>query len=197
MTRDQAIELLRAEADKERQAATSRRDSASAMDSMTLADAKDAAAMATRMTGRKHTVGTPREWKESARIDRACADQCEQLAAAIDLAVDALLTAPVPAGEKDHGAGLIHQAIPDVAGTEPRLNEWVAPEGYWAYHELVIAEVRKQLLARGIPRTFKERDAIAMAVRFFDVECTYDEDFARGDVPAEVAESNINAADWE
>lgn len=72
------------------------------------------------------------------------------------------------------------------------------PEGYWAYHERVIAEVRKQLLARwGVPKTFKERDALAMAVRFFDVECTYDEDFTRGDDPAEVAESNIDCADWE
>ena len=98
--------------------------------------------------------------------------------------------------DDDQGAGLIGQTIPTGAETEPRPNEWVAPKGYWAYHELVIAEVRKQLLARGIPRTFKERDALAMAVRFFDVECTYDEDFARGDDPADVAEANIDAADW-
>lgn len=75
--------------------------------------------------------------------------------------------------------------------------EAASAEGYWAYHELVIAEVRKLLVTRWRPRTFKERDALAMAVRFFDVECTYDEDFARGDDPAEVAEANIDAADWE
>jgi len=79
-----------------------------------------------------------------------------------------------------------------------RATEWVAPEGYWAYHELVIAEVRKQLLARaGTPKTFKERDALAMAVRFFDVECTYDEDFKNNEDPAEVAGNNIECADWE
>jgi hypothetical protein len=99
--------------------------------------------------------------------------------------------------EKDLGAGLIGQIASPSEGTEAHPTEYVLPEGYWAYHELVIAEVRKQLLARGTPRTFKERDAIAMAVRFFDVECTYDEDFARGDNPADVAEANIEAADWE
>src|SRR3990167_1287047 len=120
MTRDQAIELLRAKADKERQAATSRRDSAWAMDGMTLADAKDAAAMATRMTGRKHTGGAPREWKESARIDRACAVKCEQLAAAIDLAVDALLTAPAPEGEDEKALSRSDQPQPGSGDADPR-----------------------------------------------------------------------------
>ena len=76
--------------------------------------------------------------------------------------------------------------------------EWQAPEGYWDYHERVVAEVRKNLLKRyGHPTTHSERDKLAMAVRFFDVECTYDEDFKNNEDPAEVAEANIECADWE
>lgn len=77
-------------------------------------------------------------------------------------------------------------------------NEWVAPEGYWAFHEQVVAEVRKNLLARwGHPATFAQRQALASAVMFFDVQCTYDAEFKDGDDPAEVAEANIEAGDWE
>ncbi len=86
----------------------------------------------------------------------------------------------------------------DPTQTQDERQEWIAPEGYWAFHELVVAEVRKNFLARwGHPTTFKQRDSLAMAVRFFDVECTYEEDFAEKNDPAEVAEANIDAADWE
>lgn len=65
---------------------------------------------------------------------------------------------------------------------------------YRVYHQRVVDEIRKQLVARWPPRTSRERNQLERNIRFFDEQCDYIDDFDQGAEPSEVAEANIDAA---
>ena len=67
---------------------------------------------------------------------------------------------------------------------------------YESYHKRVVDAVRKNLTARWPPTTDAEREHLDRQVAFFDLECDYHDAFARADDPEEVADENIDAAEW-
>ena len=67
---------------------------------------------------------------------------------------------------------------------------------YEAYHAKVVEAVRRNLSARWPPTTDAEREHLERQVAFFDKECDYHDEHERGDEPDEVAEDNIESADW-
>lgn len=69
---------------------------------------------------------------------------------------------------------------------------------YVAYHQRVVAAVKASFIRRfGQPKTVDEQEQFDHNVRFFNEQCTYDDEWRRGDDPEEAAEDNIVSADWE
>lgn len=67
---------------------------------------------------------------------------------------------------------------------------------YEDYHRHVVKAVRKHLMARWPPATDAEQQHLERQVAFFEHECDYHDEHAREDDPDEVAQANIDAADW-
>lgn len=68
---------------------------------------------------------------------------------------------------------------------------------YATYHTAVIDAIKRSFVRRfGQPKTIAEQEQFDRNVRFFDEQCTYDDEWRRGDDPGETAEDNIDSADW-
>lgn len=77
----------------------------------------------------------------------------------------------------------------------PAAGEAILSPAYWAYHQKVIAEIRKVLWTRWPPGNQKQQiKNLDLNLKFFNEQCTYDEAFADGRDPADVAEEEVEAA---